>query len=209
MCQWWYISAPALGALQKCCGKEKSCTHQEPKNSIWGKKINGRYELNRAGILWQHKSLYWCGSPRLGGHSEGLMALFAPRTERLLGKLMQQLLLWTFLPIRAIPSAARALHPRVLLGISNLGPVLSLQLKFFFFFQAENTKRCNKNVSSQTVIFSAPQIGPIHLPSWQWWLYWTLICYASRSTPPNTLMHFWKPKEYRFRHWSFYTFPQI
>lgn len=95
------------------------------------------------------------------------MALFAPRTERLLGKLMQQLLLWTFLPIRAIPSAARALHPRVLLGISNLGPVLSLQLDFFFF-QAENTKRCNKNVSSQTVNFSAPQIGPIHLsPSWQ------------------------------------------
>lgn len=144
MCQCWYISAPALGALQKCCGKEKSCTHQEPKNSIWGKKINGRYELNRAGILWQHKSLYWCGSPRLGGHSEGLMALFAPRTERLLGKLMQQLLLWTFLPIRAIPSAARALHPRVLLGISNLGPVLSLQLDFFIFFKQRTQRDATK-----------------------------------------------------------------
>lgn len=82
------------------------------------------------------------------------MALFAPRTERLLGKLMQQLLLWTFLPIRAIPSAARALHPRVLLGISNLGPVLSLQLDFFFFSSREHKEMQQKCILTDRHFFS-------------------------------------------------------
>lgn len=124
------------------------------------------------------------------------------RLARLVEIPRKQSLLWPCLPNLGRASTAWALRLLILLKISNLGPILPLQLDFNFFLKAENTKGWSKTFSLQPASLVVPQICPIHLsPSLWQCLHWTLICYASRSTALNTLGCFWKPKQYRFRHW--------
>lgn len=77
-------------------------------------------------------------------------------------------LLWLFLFVLRIPSTAWALYQHILLGISNLGPILSLQLdlKFYLFFLRQRIQRdgTKRYPCSLPILQPHQPVLPIHHP---------------------------------------------
>lgn len=141
---------------------------------------------------------------RLPGHPKALMALLVPRTRSLVAKTHEPVTFCLFLFVLRIPSTAWALYQDILLGISNLGPILSLQpdLKFYFIFLRQRIQRDGTKLSPCSLLILQPHqsILPLHL------LHGSNGCtkhgfvMPPGPTQPNTLQYFWKPREYRLRH---------
>lgn len=102
---------------------------------------------------------------QLPGHPK---ALPDPRIKSLIGKTHEPVTFSLFLFVLRIPSTAWALYQDILLGISTLSPILSLQpdLKFYFIFLRQRIQRDGTKLSPCSLLILQPHqsILPLHHP---------------------------------------------